>query len=769
MLLAILGIRRTYINKHLLNICYVLLIMIIIGGVDAEAQTVNNESNITYVPGTQPAVKLPRLTSPIQFDGKIDDDAWAQLTPLPLVMYAPTYKGDITAPTTVWVAYDEAYIYLAGRLAYEKAGQMRANSISRDQWSGDDTFAIVIDPFNDNENARWFYTTPYGVRSDIAVSDDAALGRASSNASWNTFWDTKSQIIDGVWETETRIPFSSLGYQKSQNEDGEITMGIIVYRWLAHNNHRYIYPDIPPNWERGSNKPSVAQDVTLKGVKGKRPIYITPYLLGGVRQVATLNETETAFGLPRDWSREVGLDVKYNVTSNLTLDVSANTDFAQVEIDDQQINLTRFSLFFPEKRQFFQERSGLFDFSSGISGSRLFHSRRIGLADGAPIRILGGARLSGRVGDWDIGVLNMQTAAERGLPSENTGVARLRKKVLNANSNVGGIFTSRIAEDGDYNVTYGFDTVLRLKGEEYLTAKWMQTYQSDEASSLSALERARFMLNWERRSINGLSYSVELTRSGEAYDPGLGFIRRRDVTYLSPDINYQSFRGEDSKFRRIWVGNWSNVYFRNSDGSVESAWLHPFYWFELKNGATVLLSTDHTYEDVPADFSLSDEAIVPADSYWFHDIWLQAAPPDKWFFRPSFYGIYGSFYDGWRATTGINSTWNISPHLELRLNYEINLIRFPDRDQELTTHLPQVRIQSALNTHFSAAAYVQYNSLAKNFSVNTRFRYHFREGHDLWLVYNEGMNTLRDRNMQPLLPRTASRAVLLKYTYTLLP
>lgn len=725
----------------------------------AQSQDARTSSSGQYAPGTQPAIALLRLTGPVHLDGRIDEAAWSAIEPFPLVMHAPTYRGGVTEPTVVRVAYDDNYIYVAGHLYHTDLKNMRANSLYRDRWSGDETFAIVLDTFNDNENALWFYTTPLGVRADIAVANDGG----STNDSWNTFWDVATTRTDEGWFVEMRIPFSSLGFQ---DEDGKVEMGMIVYRWMAHNNHRYIYPDIPPNWDRAHGKPSVAQDVTLEGVYAQKPMYVTPYALGGVRQVSALNNSGTAFRLDDDPAREIGLDVKYNLTNNLTLDLTANTDFAQVEADDQQINLTRFSLFFPEKRQFFQERASLFEFDTGMNGSRLFHSRRIGLVNGEPIRIWGGTRLTGRIGDWDVGLINMQTDQGDEIPSENFGVLRLRRRVLNPYSTAGGLLTTRLGDDGSYNVTYGLDGILRLVGEEYLTVKWIQTLEEGQSANLSLLDQGRLMLSWARRSINGLSYEMEVTHSGKAYDPGIGFIRRQDVTFVSPDINYQIFRDEDSQFRRVWIGNWTNFYVRNDDRTIESAWLHPFYWFELKNGATVLLSTDHAYEDVRNSFALSEDTEVPVGSYWFHYVWLQGSPPDSWFFRPSVTFQSGTFYDGWNTRLSVRSTWNISKHLEVGGSYVLNVIRFPDRHQRLNTHLPQLRIQAALNTRLSAAAFLQYNSIADVFNINTRLRYHVREGHDLWLVYNEGLNTARDNRFGLRLPVTENRALLFKYTYT---
>ena len=646
-------------------------------------------------------IRLQRIAEPPRIDGRVDEAVWSGIDPFPLTTYSPTYRGEKSTRTEIRVAYDDNYIYAAGHFYVNDLSDMRANSLQRDGWSGDDTFGIVLDTFNDNESALWFYTTPLGLRADGAVSNDAEGG---FNFDWNSFWDAASTITDEGWFSEIRIPFTSLGFQV---EDGEAVFGMSVYRWLTTTNERHLFPDISPEFNNGFRKPSQMQDVILEGIERRNPLYVSPYVLGGGNQFAELNEAGTDYELDGDPSREIGLDLKYNLTPNLTLDLTANTDFAQVEADDQQINLTRFSLFFPEKRQFFQERAGIFDFDTGGARSRLFHSRRIGLVNGEPVRVLGGARVVGRINAWDVGFLNMQTARQDGLPSENFGVLRLRKQAFNAYSTVGGMVTSRLDEDGTYNVAVGLDGIVRVAGDEYLTLKWVQSFDEAHVDSddYKFLDASRAVFNWTRRKIEGLSYDLGLTWSGSNYLPGLGFTRRADFTHVSPDVNYQYFTDESSPLRRYWIGNWTSAYFRNVDGTVESFWAHPFYWFELKNGATFLISTDHFYEDVLAPFSLAEDVEVPTGSYWFHDVWLEAGSPEGWQFRPEVEFISGSFYDGWRTSFAPGLAWNISKHLELGASYGLNVIRFPDRDQRFTAHLPSLRIRAALNTHFSAASF----------------------------------------------------------------
>jgi hypothetical protein len=237
--------------------------------------------------------------------------------------------------------------------------------------------------------------------------------------------------------------------------------------------------------------------VTLEGIRRRNPVYATPYLLGGAGRSHALTPDRSAFLAADQGVREVGLDLKYGVTSNLTLDLTYNTDFAQVEADEQQVNLTRFSLFFPEKRLFFQERGNIFDFEMG-GNDRLFYSRRIGMNAGEPVPIHGGARLVGRVGGWDVGLLDMQTAAYGGLPTQNFGVGRVRRQVLNQNSYVGAMVTGRHGAGAD-NLVYGIDGLLRVAGQDYLTLNWAGSRSGAEPLVEPFVDRSFLRLRWQRR------------------------------------------------------------------------------------------------------------------------------------------------------------------------------------------------------------------------------------------------------------------------------
>lgn len=706
----------------------------------------------------QERLALARLDGPVTLDGFSQESAWQGLAPLPMTMYQPTYQGTMTERTEIRVGYDATALYFAGRFYDADPNGVLASSLSRDSGSAaDDYFNIAIDPFDDNENVRWFWTNPVGVRGDAALSNDGE-GNNAMNESWDTFWDVATARTDDGWFVEVRIPFSSLGFQAR----GEtVTMGLAVSRVISRKNERHVFPAIPPNWQFGFVKPSQAQDVTLTGVRSRRPLYVTPYLLGGTARATAFDAAAPRFYHEDDLTHEAGLDLRYNLTGTLTLDATLNTDFAQVEADDQQVNLTRFSLFFPEKRPFFQERSALFNFALG-QRDRLFHSRQIGLSGGVPVRLLGGARLVGRVGAWDLGVMNMQTDASALLPAENFGVMRLRRTVLNAHSYVGGLATSRLGFAGQYNVAYGVDALLRVVGDEYLTLKWAQS--ADDAVAFDAAAASYVRLDWRRRRRQGLNYTAAFTRWGRTFAPETGFFTRTAFTQGLGVLAYDHFVGATSPLRRWRAVGYSSLFWRNADGSLETGEGGAEAEFELKSGATLAVEGTLSHEDLQQPLAFTEAAVVPVGGYTFVGLEtaLQTASGRR--VRANFAADYGAFYDGTRLDLGVAPTWNVSQHLELEAAYRLNRVRFPRRPG-FDAHLAQLRAAFALNTKLSTSAFLQFNSLADRVALNLRFRYNFGERHDLWVVYNEGLNTDRD---DPLArrPRTDQRTVLVKYTHT---
>ena len=719
-------------------------------------------------------VVIPRLEHAVVFDGLSEEAAWKDIPAFFMTMMLPNYGFPPSEKTEVLVGFDDEFLWVAGRLYDREPAKIQARSKKRDlQEASSDFFAVIFDTFNDKENALSFSTTPTGLRWDAAIYNDGQTHLPQDepfNLSWNTFWDVRVVVNEKGWFVEMQIPLSSLRFQ---GKDGQVIMGFTAYRWIARKNENDVFPAIYPKWGfMSAFKPSQAQEVTLQGLRSRNPLYVAPYVLAGAGYSYDLNYEETEYVYSKAPPAELGLDVKYGLSSNLTLDVTLNPDFAQVEADDQQVNLTRYSLFFPEKRLFFQERASIFDFSFGAY-SRLFYSRRLGLYEdeeegiNQAISIYGGVRMIGRAGAWDLGFMDMQTAPyeEEGVPSENFGVIRLRRRILNPYSYVGGMITSRVGADGSYNEAYGLDGILRLSGDNYLTFGWAQTFEDGRKNNPVSLDPTRLRIAYERRTQQGFGATVGLSRAGKDYVPGMGFEWREDFVATRAELLYGWIPGEKSSLQSHSIRAEGMLSLRNSDHSIESAELGPGWEFNTKSGWGGRLEYQFRRESLVELLEFSDETSVPPGEYAFSGF--------RGFFHAPMGGLLGamsmveagSFYDGWRATFRIMPNWSILPDLNLSGQYEYNRVKFPERRQELIAHLVMIRLLATLNTKFSILTFVQYNGAEDLAIGNIRLRYNPREGNDLYLVYNEILNTDRLGKI-PYPPRSGGRALLLKYSYT---
>lgn len=720
----------------------------------------------------QEGVKIKKLTTPVTFDGMPSEDAWQLLGQFPLTMHKPNFGTQPSEKSEVWIGYDDQFLWVGARLYMSDAAKIFSVSSKRDEELRDyDAFGIVLDTYNDNENALAFFTAPTGLRSDYTISGDAAgmgggpQGPSFINYSWNTFWDVKTTRDDQGWYVEMRIPFSSL---KFKSENDLATMGIIVSRNISANNETDTYPAIEPKYGMfATSKPSQAQTIEIAGARPTKPVYVSPYVLGGFARDWSLNETESGYIRSDDPRYNAGIDIKYNINSNLTLDLTGNTDFAQVEADDQQVNLTRYSLFFPEKRKFFQERTNLFDFSLGDGQDNLFYSRNIGIAGREQVGIYGGARLTGRVGNWDLGFLDMQTAKSDASASENFGVLRMRRQVINQNSYVGGILTSRLGVNGTQNLAYGIDGIFRLFGDDYLNVKWSQTYDSESGNSLGSLDPSFIGLNWERRSEEGFAYRMNYTYAGEQFKPGIGFIRREAMQGVSGNLMYGWIPGEQSKLFKYSMELRGDRYTRLEDGGLESMQVSPEFQILTKKGIFTSAGMELKQEGVIREFGLSDS--------------ISIAPGDYTFIASSIrFGTYearklsvrldieaGEFYDGNQVGLEAETAIKLSSKFNLTGAYQFNAIRFPERavNNSLNIHSLNFKALYMFNTKLSATMLLQYVNTEDEMIANFRLRYNPREGNDFYLVYND-FRGISDRIAVPEKPGFFNKTIMVKYIHT---
>jgi opacity protein-like surface antigen len=715
---------------------------------------------------------ISRVTGPIVLDGRLDEPAWRALAPFNMIMQAPNFGEACSEKSEVLIGFDDDHVYVGARMFDREPDKIQSPTKKRDTMvPTTDWFGVFFDTFNDKENALAFLTTPSGLRFDAAVFRDAQVQNVQDmplNLSWNTFWDVAVARTGDGWFAEMRIPLSSLRFQA---EGGNVVMGVIFFRWLARRSETDVFPAIPLNWGQMSAwKPSQAQETIWPGLRPRRPLYITPYVLSGFDRTYELNDAETAYVRGGSPELELGLDIKYGLTGNLTFDATLNPDFAQVEADDVQVNLTRFSMFYPEKRLFFQERSSNFDYNMGGTNT-LFYSRRIGLVgdvdsdDVEPVRIYGGARLVGRLGGWDIGFLNMQTAAYEDYPSENFGVLRLRRQVINPNSYVGGIVTSRLGANGAYGVDYGLDWIWRTRGDDYFTLQWAQTFKDGQTNRAFDLDSARLALMYERRTIKGFGTTLRFARTGRDFDPSLGFMMFEDYTAFYTRNLYGWFPGKASSLTSHNVFLETRVYWDNETRRLLIGEIGPGWEFAAKSGFAGTIQPKFHVDNLLEPYDLSDDVSVPVGHYVYPDVTFMLQTPPGRLFNTMVMGEAGGYYDGWRVSAGLMPTWSGIPDLEIGGMLQYNLVRFPSRDQSYLAPVGQLRALATLSVKFSASVLVQYNGADDTLGANLRFRYNPREGTDVYIVYNDGINTDR-LGKAPAPPLSSGRALYLKCNYT---
>ncbi len=708
---------------------------------------------------------IRKASTSIIFDGLCHEGEWDHFEPVRLRMFQPNHDQEPSERSDIYITYDETYFYVAARFYYENGSNISSVTKKRDSFDeGNDMLGIMFDSFNDNETGMGFVTAPSGLRMDFNVFNDAQGSMRSMpfSGDWNTFWDVKTTIQDNIWHTEMRIPVSSLRFQ---DEDGKVTMGMMIWRYIADRVEYESYPLMPNNLGPFSLwKPSKSQKIYFEDLKSQKPIYFTPYVLGGLEQKSELNESETAYENQLDKKLNVGFDLKYGLSSNLTMDLTVNTDFAQVEVDDEQINLTRFPLFFPEKRQFFLERSSTFRFNSG-GPNTLFYSRRIGLHDGEIVPIYAGLRLVGRNGKWDYGFLDMQTAAIDEVVSTNHGVFRLRRQVFNENSYIGGIVTNKIGTDGQYNTSYGIDGIIKLFGNDYLIFNYAQTFEDSLSNTPLSMKNAKLFATWEKRSDQGFGYSLSVAKTGVDYNPEMGYEWREDYSRARARFWYGWINADDSPLLKHSIRLGGFIYKRNSDFETETIQLDPNWTFQTKSGLSGSVGYAYQYENVPELFEITDEVDIPVGTYEFHGFeGTISTPPNKLF---SLMGMtyIGSYYDGFRIMANPEILFKPSSSLQMSLIYIYNYLDIPGRNQLLNAHIARLKAEIMLSTKLSASFFLQYNGADHVGVDNIRIRYNPREGNDLWFVYNDVMNTRRDREF-PQLPLTDSRTFIIKYNHT---
>ncbi|MYF76018.1 MAG: carbohydrate binding family 9 domain-containing protein [Acidobacteria bacterium] len=685
-----------------------------------------------------------RLSEPLTVDGVLDDPVYDQVPAAGgFLQQEPNEGAPASESTRVWVFYDAENLFIAADL--EHPGPLMAGEMRRDHmrigWN--DSLQIVLDTFYDRRNGFLFHTNPLGALYDAQVTDER-----NTNADWNTVWWVKSRIVDGGWTTEIQIPFRSLRYAAG----GAQLWGINFQRNIKHRNEKVFFTPTPQAYNREAliRLSNAATLVGLEAPPGSRRMEVKPYAIGSQTH-APLHDTLN------EWSGDVGADLKFGVTEGLTADVTWNTDFAQVEDDETQVNLSRFSLFYPEKREFFLEGQGVFDFGGrqtrafggqGPSDAPIpFFSRSIGISSGSAVPILGGARLHGRAGAYTMGLMNIQTGTVPGLDVESTNFSAFRmKRDLFARSNIGVIATHRnISADGSgANSLYGVDGNFAPTENIRINSYYMAT---SDAGVDTGHQAASYMGQF-RYDTDLIDVSAERLYLGEDFDPGMGFVRRRDFTKNGGSFTLAPRPRGIEAIRQFEFKAEANQYDR-PDGQMETREYNVEGRAIFESSDRFVVTHTVTEEHLLEGFPLSSEVRVPAGSYRFARsgvrFWFGTHRAVSGYVRYEF----GDFFGGTRQEVGYWGRAEVNRRIAMEPNISLNWITVPGG--EVRAQVSRLRATYTVSPRSFVGALVQYNSAAQLYSANVRFRWEYSPGSDLFVVFStnrdgdDGLSGLTDR------------------------
>ena len=702
-------------------------------------------------------VRAVRVRQPLRIDGALDEAHYREVPAMSgFIQIEPRPGAPATEDTDVWVSFDRDNVYVSARLWDSELDRIVATEMRRDSnvlFQGNDVISFVFDTFYDRRNAVLFTVNPVGGRSDSQVTNERQFSQ-----DWNPVWDVKTARFDRGWTMEAAVPFKSLRYRPGTVQ----VWGFNVMRTKRSKNEMSLLTKVPPSRGQAAmvQMSFAASLVGLEAPASGRNVDLKPYVTSSL----TTNRNVTP-PVSNDPDADIGVDVKYTVTQGLAADVTINTDFAQVEADEQQINLTRFSLFFPEKREFFLENQGLFSFG-GVQNTAnagflndsvapiLFYSRRIGLNEGRSVPLWVGGRLTGRTGPYGIGILNVQTGDESpelrvAAQATNFSVVRLKRDILRRSA-VGLIATARsVTQNGPgRNFAYGVDGTFAFFENLAINTYWARTDTSGVRGN-AASYRAQLDYNGDRYGLQ-----LEQLGVGDNFNPEIGFVRRDDMHRSFGQFRFSPRPKTMPSVRRFRYQG-TGTYVTNGSGALESRELEGEYAIEFQNQDQFIAGYSDMYEFLPEPFPIAPGVTLPVGGYDFQNLRLGFNLGRQRRFSANSLFEYGTFYNGHRTSIGVSQARvTITNALALEPMYSWNKVDLVEG--AFTTHLAGSRVTYTMTPLMFVSALIQYNSSTRSVSTNARLRWEYRPGSEFFVVYND------DRTTGHGVPNLTSRSVIVK-------
>ena len=696
-------------------------------------------------------------SDPVMDGDVLNDPAWANVPEVTtFIQKTPDEGQSVSEKTAVKVMYTEKTFYVSVVCYDTNPGEIVISDTRRDSpLNNSDSFSFIIDTFKDFQTGYLFGTNPAGIEYDAQITgggEGGSMMRRFSmgtgggfNINWDAVWEVKSQKGDFGWSAEFAIPFKTLRYATNKDQ----SWGINFERVIARKKEEAHWS--PISRQHTMNRLVSAGTLTHMNVPTSRNIKILPYVLGQ----NNVNKSETT---SKSSDGNFGLDAKLSIGSSMSLDLTYNTDFAQVEADEQQINLDRFSLFFPEKRAFFLENAGLFSVGSGGGffgpDIEMFFSRRIGVGPGgAPVPILGGGRLTGTAGGMKIGMLSMRTEAVKDITEANQySVFRLKKELPNR-THIGAMYTAldHMGTDGYVNNAYAFDAQIGIGelSKIVVFAGLTETPEMDKDNAYAyRMEIAR--------DTKQISTNASYTEVGASFNPEMGYLKRENYRKWSGRI-FTRFRPEN-KFGLLEIRPHVNYdgYWK-LDGFQESGRWHIDNHWEFRSGFEIHTGTNLVKEGVIEVFEISDSVFVSAGTYDDQEIQIMIMTNQAKPISFSSMNRIGGFFGGDRI--------NMTPTVRLRykdrftseFSFNFNKVNLPGGN--FTTNLLRARLTYSFTPKMYIQSLLQYNNQSDQWSMNWRFIWQRSAGTGLYLVYNQA----QDYDGIPI--EKSTKAFVVKYSY----
>ena len=698
------------------SICYLLFPLIV--SADPEVMEYRAEAYRTY--------------QSIEIDGEFNEEDWQNAKTITrFVQYEPAEGEQISQPTEVRILYDANEIYF-GFTCYDTdmskmvANEMRRDGSGRDGLRENDHVSILLDTYNDRRNGFYFRVNPLGAMEDIALINSGE----SRNQAWDAVWTCRTKINENHWTAEIGIPFSQLRFSKSD----EMTWGLNLGRSLMRNQEDATWAPLSKahGFFARYRTDVIGSLVGLKGITPPRNLELLPYVLPGMNRIEEENENEGVLGY--------GLDLKYGVTSNLTADLTYKTDFAQVEADQEQVNLTRFSLFFPEKRPFFLEGAGLFDFGIPRTSFRrpppllLFYSRRIGLAEGHAIPIFGGAKVTGKAGPYGIGLLNVLTNEYSDktdpedpidVPRTNYSVLRLTRDIFSG-SRIGLIGINK--QDADtYNRASGLDFTYRPTDSLDIRGLWARTFEPDISGQNNALYLGS---TWRNRDLRLEGSYTDIDKN---FNPEVGFIQREGIRRINGQMRYSPRLGK-FRIRQIYTGPEFDFIF-NQDNQLETQEITLTNYFRFESGSYIGFLPKRTTEHLDEDFEIRDGIIIPPGEYSFTEMMIRGSTDDTKALAGQYSVNFGNFYNGRKWGWTLNAGFKPNGRLSVEPILQFNRVTLPE--DVFDAIILGARVGYSFSTTLFAKVFAQRNYDEGITSINVLLNYIYRPGSDFYLVFNQ--------------------------------